>query len=166
MNGLISGGFNHSFGPYCFTEMKIVKSCSVTFRSEGIYVSSSKNTPYGLVANIPMDKFATDVSLEVLGRRVLELLASIPEAILEIDLKSHGELHREHLRSLGFENGDAFEKRSKSLSVQRTGERLSVVPYTAYRSGGYVASSDKSKFCSPEPEELGRLIFEQKNECG
>lgn len=145
--------------------MKIVKSCSVTFRSEGIYVSSSKNTPYGLVENIPMDRFANDVSPQALGNRVLELLASIPDTIIEIDLKSHGELHREHLRSLGFENGDAFEKRARSLSVKKTGERLSVVPYETYRTGGFVPISDKAKFCSPEPEELGNLIFEQRNEC-
>jgi hypothetical protein len=146
--------------------MKFVKACDIKFRREGIYVYSFANTPYGLVGNLPITRLEVNVEPEVLGNVLLELLNAIPETVTHVDFMSLRKLFSEHLRSLGFESGDAFEKKSRSLMIKiATAQKIAVVPNRAASGGGYITLTEQTKYCRLDAEEVGKLVFEQQLNC-
>jgi hypothetical protein len=146
--------------------MRIYKSCKVRFKSNDIYLASYLNTPYGLIANVPFIKLSSDVDPVTLGKNVLDLLNSIPDKSVNVDLAASGKQYSEHLLSLGFKTNGAFEKKSNLMSVNLEEGRIAIVPYAPGSGRGFQPVEDKKVYTSTDPEELGKQILDQKKNCG
>jgi hypothetical protein len=145
--------------------MKLLKNCSVEFRPEGIYIFSFRNTPYGMVANLPPTKLPTDTSPGQLGETVLNQLERIELKQFDVDLRASVNEYKQYLADLGFRSVKAFAKGSACVSVLIEGDRIKVEPREMTASGAFLHLPQQKKYCGFDKHELGRLVEEQRSCC-
>jgi hypothetical protein len=147
------------------TVMKIVKSCEVRFKGDAIYLYTYLNTLYGLFANVPFTKLKADVAPGVLGQNVLDLLRTVSDKALDLDLADWRKRHANHLLTLGFKSVKAFEKDSASLTVDLEEQNVVIMPWQFIPGQGFQQKEDHRVSAPTQPEELGRFILEQRENC-
>ena len=145
--------------------MKLLKTCNVQFRPEAVYVFSYRNTPYGMIANLPSLKLAADVSPEQLGGVLLEQLDLIPFKECDVDLRAATDAYKKHLTDLGFKSVKAFAKNSALVSVLVNGDGVEVEPHEMTAGGAFVPLTEGKKLCAPGESARGRLGGEQREQC-
>jgi len=145
--------------------MKIVKSCEIRFRPEGIYLFNYLNTDYGLFANVPFVKMGIDSDATLVGKQVMKLLNAIPDKPVNISLGIWRKSYADHLALLGFKTEKAFSKGSLSLSARLEEAQVVVVPYGLKPGEGFIPIEEKKAGSLPQPEAVGKLILDCRKEC-
>src|SRR4051812_30123140 len=126
--------------------MKTLRTCTVYFRPEGIYIFGLTNSPNGLISNVPSIKLPVDCPAPSLGTVLLEVLGQLKDEIVQVDLKLAGEKYRAHLKEMGFKSMNAFEKRAKVLSVGLTPSGMAeVLPYEPAERGGFLPLTKQAR---------------------
>ena len=145
--------------------MKIIKSCGVRFRREGIYVFSHVNTSSGLATRIPFLKLDSKITPELLGQRVFDALRSVPDVFEEINLREFRSEYANYLLQLGFQNERSFARAVPFLLVILEDNIIKVIPHESDNSGAQLPLHEKTRSCLLDTDVLGRLIVEQSHFC-
>jgi hypothetical protein len=145
--------------------MKIVKSCGVRFRPEGVYIFTHVNTLRGLMTRVPFKILEFGVGVEQLGAAVLQAIQSVPENFEEIDFREFRTTYANYLLGLGFKSEKVFAKRVPFLLVILESGRIKVIPHESDANGAQLPLHENARFCDPTPVELGNLLLELRGQC-